>query len=248
MSTHLKLTPQMLLVVLEVKKQTGILTVKDVETGGNPHAKPYGQKYHPTIKVRGDGTPVRDENSQHERVIQMWHPGSTVWPGGIPVGMTLRHKRKNLQGFGMDEDFKLEGGQSDLCWDEEERLAAAAFGKTWWTEEMRAADEREKEALRAKRVLADLDPTSALAKALAPLLIAAAQGKLGDLAPAAGVAPASPAHEDPAVPIVTQEAGSTAESESFVLPPEYANVDLRTREGRALKARLEREALEAVGK
>lgn len=235
MATVLALTPDMLLTVAEVYKKTGILIVKDRDTGKlvatpqNPtpfaRMKPYGQKYDPVIKHMKSGEPVLDENHKCERVIQV-RPGGDLFPNGIPVGVTLRYQRKQLRDFGGDDSFVLIGGQDDVSWDEWKSVETfARMGRVRMTDDERRKDEKEKEALRAKRVLADMDPTTALAKALAPLLAQLAAGK--PLSASGGEATPLPPEPDPVVPVMTAEPGMDMDEEK---------IDLRTKEGRALKA------------
>lgn len=236
MPTHLSLTPQMLVTIAEIKKRIGILTVKDVVTGGNPHAKPYGVQYAPIISRNlASGVETLDGNIKHERVIQIWHPDSDVFPGGVPIGATRVYQRKQLRDFGGDEDFKLIRAEEDICFDEQRQVRALAYGRPWWTKEMRDADEQAKIAMRAKRAYSDLDPSTALAKA-----IVAALKSTGNLA-AAGIP-----DDGPGIPIVsTEEAARAAEVEAGV--PGAEKIDLRTRAGRDLKAKRDAEALALAG-
>lgn len=238
MPTVLALTPSHLLTIAEIYKELKILTVKDKDTGKfvatkeNPapfsKMRPYGVKYAPVIKHMRSGEPVLDENHQHERVIQIrYMEASARFPGGVPVGVTLRHQRKTLRDFGGDDSMVMIGGQDDIDFDEWKRVETfMRMGRDRTSAEERAADEKMKEAMRAKRVLSDLDPTTALAKALAPILAQLAQGKPVD-------APIAPAVIEAALPVQTREPGQDDEEDALV------GVDLRTREGRALKAKIE---------
>lgn len=201
------LTAEDLKIVKEIYEKTGILTVKDKTTGGNPAARPYGEKYHPSIKHLTTGRTVFDENVQCERTIIRHFPDSTVYPGGIPIGNTARYQRHQLRDFGGDESFRYIGGVDDICTDEFKRIRALAYGKPWITAEERDRDAKNKEALRAKRVLSDLDPTSATGNAIAASIVEALK--------AFSAQKAAPAMEaESAVAVLTEEAGADAEKVS----------------------------------
>jgi len=162
-----RITAEDLALVKKIQKETGVLTVKDADTGFKG-AKPYGMKYH-VITNPYAVPPTEDVNVMHERTIIREFVGSSRWPEGIPIGgVTVWNRNTPMDIPWGDKDFKAVDFNMDICRSTEfAKLKAFALNRPWLTDAEKLAKEQENIRRRDGMRETQEDPVGAVARAIA---------------------------------------------------------------------------------
>lgn len=172
-------TPEEYLTVKAVQKATGILTVKDAETGADfKGAAPYGQEYQRAPnKVEGvvaPGTNGMSQNTFLVRTVEVRLIGTKRLPKGIVIGGNEVWVRDIPLEYG-GTDFSCTDFRRDICTEEFNRLTAWANEQVWVTDEMIEKSDREAAARRQGMLATQQDPIKAAMDAIGPAIVSAIQ-------------------------------------------------------------------------
>lgn len=145
-------------------KETGVLTMRDAESGfmfaSGPDAHTLGRGFHPQAPklIREDGSAEMgtDRAIQWRRDIERLHDPSGQFPDGIPIGCFRVWTRGNI-----GEEFKYTDCRYDITMEQREVLTHFVNGIPYMDANARKKDEIAKERARARIATAIVDPGQA---------------------------------------------------------------------------------------